>query len=79
MALPPGIEAMVGTALETLSSAKGVVFMIGLFIVGAVIISYTIYGIYKFGIFALRLKPHYFGLAMFLLGFTLILISMLFP
>jgi hypothetical protein len=79
MALPPGIEAMVGTALETLSSAKGVVFMIGLFIVGTVIISYTIYGIYKFGVFALKLKPHYFGLVMFLLGFTLILISMLFP
>ncbi len=79
MALPPGVETMLGTALETLSSAKGVVFMIGLFIVGAVIVSYTIYGIYKFGVFAFRLKPHHFGLVMFLLGFTLILISLLFP
>jgi hypothetical protein len=70
---------MVRIMLETLSSAKGAVFLVGLFIVGAVVISYAIYGAYRFSVFALRLKPHYFGLMMFLLGFSLILISMLFP
>jgi len=79
MAIPPGFESMLSSALEALSSAKGVAFMVGLFIVGAVVVAYAIYGIYKFGILALRLKPHQFGLVMFLLGFSLILISALSP
>ncbi len=79
MAIPPGLEGMLNTALGALSSAKGAVFLAGLIIVGAVVIAYAVYGIYKFGVFALRLKPHYFGLVMFLLGFSLILISALFP
>lgn len=76
---PQVIDNIVNILLGMLSSAKGAMLVVGLFIVGAVVISYTIYGIYKFGVFALRLKPHYFALVMFLLGFMLIIASMLSP
>lgn len=76
---PPVIDNIANILLGMLSSAKEAMLLVGLLIVGAVIISYTIYGIYKFGVFALRLKPHYFALVMFLLGFMLIIASMLSP
>jgi hypothetical protein len=76
---PSVIDNIANILLGMLSSAKEAMLLVGLLIVGAVIISYTIYGIYKFGVFALRLKPHYFALVMFLLGFMLIIASMLSP
>jgi hypothetical protein len=76
---PPVIDNIANILLGMLSSAKEAMLLVGLLIIGAVIISYTIYGIYKFGVFALRLKPHYFALVMFLLGFMLIIASMLSP
>jgi len=76
---PPVIDNIANILLGMLSSAKEAMLLVGLLIVGAVIISYIIYGIYKFGVFALRLKPHYFALVMFLLGFMLIIASMLSP
>ncbi len=70
---------ILGTFVKMLSTAREALLFVGLAIVGAVVISYVIYGAYKFGIYILRLKPHYFALVMFLLGFALVLVSMLIP
>ncbi|HWQ17194.1 MAG TPA: hypothetical protein VNL13_05115 [Sulfolobales archaeon] len=70
---------ILGSFVKALSSARDIMLYAGLVIVGAVMISYTIYGAYKFGVYALKLKPHYFALVMFSLGLVLILLSSLIP
>lgn len=70
---------ILNSIVRALSSTKDIMLYIGLLIIGAVVISYTIYGAYKFGIYALRLKPHYFALVMFSLGLVLVLVSVLIP
>jgi len=65
--------------VRVLSSTKDIMLYAGLVIVGAVIISYALYGTYKLGIYALRQRPHYFALMMFSLGLVLVLISTLIP
>ena len=70
---------ILGSFVKAMSSARDIMLYAGLVIVGAVMISYTIYGAYKFGVYALKLKPHYFALVMFSLGLVLILLSSLIP
>jgi hypothetical protein len=70
---------ILGLFVKAISSARDIMLYTGLVIVGAVVIAYTIYGAYKFGVYALKLKPHYFALVMFSLGLVLVLISSLIP
>lgn len=79
ISMSPEIVNMLGAFVKMLSSTREALLFAGLVIVGAVVISYTIYGAYKFGVYALRLRPHYFGLMMFILGSALVLVSMLIP
>lgn len=77
--MSPEIINILGTFVKMLSTAREALLFAGLVIVGAVVISYAIYGAYKFGVYALRLKPHHFALVMFLLGFALVVVSILIP
>lgn len=73
------LQAILQRVSEAFSSTREAIMLAGLAIVGAVLIAYTVYGAYKFGVFALRLKPHHFALVMAALGISLIVVSALIP